>query len=63
MKMLSDNLVAISIAKNLIYHDKTKHLLIDRHFIIEKVKPDIVELVHIPAWSKVTNILTKAYLE
>ncbi|RVW90067.1 Retrovirus-related Pol polyprotein from transposon RE1 [Vitis vinifera] len=33
-----DNLVAISIAKNLIHHDKTKHVEIDRHFIKEKIE-------------------------
>jgi hypothetical protein len=34
--MHCDNQVVISIAKNPVYHDKTKQIEIDRHFISEK---------------------------
>lgn len=36
-KLYCDNKVAISIANNLIQHDITKHVEIDRHFIKEKL--------------------------
>lgn len=38
MKLLCDNQVAINIAKNLVHHDKTKHVEIDRRFIEEKIE-------------------------
>ena len=31
MKVFCDNLVAISIAKNLVHHDRIKHVELDRH--------------------------------
>ena len=35
MKILCHNKAAISIAKNPVHHDRTKHVEIDRHFIKE----------------------------
>jgi hypothetical protein len=33
IKMYCDNKAAIAIANNLVQHDRTKHLKVDRHFI------------------------------
>jgi hypothetical protein len=35
LKLYSDSKAAISIAHNLVQHDRTKHIKIDRHFIKE----------------------------
>jgi hypothetical protein len=37
MKFYCDNKAVISIAQNLVQHDHTKHVEIDRHFIKEKI--------------------------
>ena len=37
MKFLCDNKAAISIAKNPIHHNMTKHIEIGHHFIKEKI--------------------------
>ena len=48
MKMFYDNQAAIRIAKNLVHHDWTKHVEIDRYFIMEKIKEGVISLVYIP---------------
>ncbi|XP_062075252.1 secreted RxLR effector protein 161-like [Humulus lupulus] len=59
-KMYSDSQAAISIAKNLIQHNRTKHVEIDRHFISEKVNSKIIELNYIATKKQIVDILTKA---
>lgn len=59
-KMYSDSQAAISIAKNPVHHDRTKHVEIDRHFISEKVNSKIIELNYIPTKKQIADILTKA---
>ena len=42
MDMFCDNQTAISIAKNLVHHDRTKHVKVDRHFIKKKVEEGLI---------------------
>ncbi|RVW61368.1 Retrovirus-related Pol polyprotein from transposon TNT 1-94 [Vitis vinifera] len=58
--MMCDNQAAISIAKNLVHHDRTKHVEIDRHFITEKVTSETVKLNYVPTKHQTADILTKA---
>ena len=37
-----DNQSAISISKNPVHHDRTKHVEIDRHFIKEKIEENVI---------------------
>ena len=40
MRLYCDNKAAINIAHNLVQHDRTKHVEIDRHFIKERLIVD-----------------------
>jgi hypothetical protein len=42
IKMYRDNKVAIVIANNLVQHDRTKHVKVDRHFIKQKLNEKTV---------------------
>ena len=60
MKKFCDNQVVISITKNLVHHDQTKHVEINHHFIKEKIE-ETISLVYTPTTLQTTNILlTKA---
>ncbi|RVW33967.1 Retrovirus-related Pol polyprotein from transposon TNT 1-94 [Vitis vinifera] len=58
--MMCDNQATISIAKNLVHHDRTKHVEINRHFITEKVTSETVKLNYVPTKHQTVDILTKA---
>ena len=48
MKMFYDNQAAISITKNLVHHNWTKNVKINRHFIKEKMEEGMISLVYTP---------------
>ncbi|RVW63221.1 Retrovirus-related Pol polyprotein from transposon RE1 [Vitis vinifera] len=60
MKMFCDNQSTISIAKNPVHHDRTKHVEIDRHFIKEKIEEGIIKMLYVPTCLQTADILTKA---
>lgn len=59
MKVFCDNKVVIVIAHNLVPHDRTKHVEIDKHFIKEKLENGLIVMPYIPTVKQVANILTK----
>ena len=60
VQVLCDNQSAISIAKNRVHHDRTKHVEIDKHFIKEKIEEGAFKLSYTPTNSQVVDIFTKA---
>lgn len=60
LKLYCDNNVIISITYNLVQHDQTKHIEIDRHFINEKIDSSILYLPCVPFTQQTSDILTKS---
>lgn len=58
--MLHHNLSAISIVKNPLHYDRTKHVEIDQHLIKEKVEQVITNVIYISPNQQTVDILIKA---
>ena len=54
-----DNKRGIQLAKNLVFHDKSKHIEIKYHYILDMVHRGAVRLHHIVTNDQIVHILTK----
>ena len=54
-----DSKSAMALAKNPIYHERSKHIDIHFHFIREHVKEKNVELTYAKTYDQVADIFTK----
>ena len=60
MSLHYDNKTTIKIAHNLVQHDRTKHVEVDRHFIKENLDQKIKQLLFVRSEDQLADILTKA---
>jgi hypothetical protein len=56
----SNNLSSIQLAKNPVFHARTKHIEVHYHFVRERVLSGEVELQHVPTDRQTANIFTKS---
>jgi len=59
IRLYCDNMSAIAIAHNLVPHDRTKHVEIDRHFIKEKLEAGIISFSFVRSELQLADVLTK----
>lgn len=55
-----DNQAAIRIAKNPIFHERTKNIELDCHFVREKLLDGLISLSFVPSSSQIADLFTKA---
>ena len=58
--IMCDNQGAIALAKNPVYHARTKHIEVQHHFVREKVARGAIILEYYPTQEMLADVLTKA---
>lgn len=60
MTIYGDNQGALALARNPVFHSRTKHIDIQHHFVREQVEAGSVHLEYVPTGDNLADILTKS---
>ncbi|MCO5607193.1 hypothetical protein L7F22_061386 [Adiantum nelumboides] len=56
----TDNQSALAIARNLVFHVRTKHIEVHYHYVNERLSAEEISLAYVPTQDNLADLFTKA---